>query len=190
MDQHIVIVLYQWAAARPLVSHLAALIAEDGVALLPLLLAVVWLWPGADGPERRSVLLACAISFALALAAVLYLDASHVIQRTRPFVALAIRPLVSHAADSSFPSDHTLLGTALIGPLLWRRPRLGVWPFLWVLVIGVARVAVGIHYPTDILGSVVLGVVPTAIGLLVAPRLAGMPIVRTLISTDLLPSRR
>ncbi len=190
MDQYIVILLNQWAGSEPTLSHLAAVMAEDGVALLPLLLAAVWLWPGVDGPDRRSVLLACAISFALALCAVLYLDASHLIQRARPFTTLSIKPLVSHSADSSFPSDHTFLGMALVGPLLWRRPRLGMWPFLWVLIIGVARVAVGIHYPTDIVGSVVLGVVPTALGLLVAPSLARVPFLRTLVSTGLLPFRR
>ena len=190
MDQHIVVVLNQWAGSQPAVSHLAVLVAEDGIALLPLLLGVLWLWPGAESGARRSVLLACAVSFALAAVAVVWLEAGHVIQRPRPFVALPITALVSHAADSSFPSDHTLLGAALSLPLLLRRPRLGVWPFLWALLIGFARVAVGIHYPSDILGSAVLAVLPSAVGLAVAPTLTRMPLLRTLISMDYRPTRR
>ncbi len=190
VDQHIVLTLNQWVASQPAAVYLAVLVAESGIVLLPLLLGVLWLWPGSDRTERRSVLLACVISFALALLAVVVLEHGHAIERPRPFVALPIALLVPHAADSSFPSDHTLLGVALIGPLLWRRPHLGVWPLLWALLIGLARVAVGIHYPSDIVGSAVIAVLPTAAGLLLAPVLARLPFLQPLISSDRMWSHR
>ena len=81
------------------------------------------------------------------------------LSRPRPFVELGFQPLFAHAADSSFPSDHTLAGVALVGPLLGPARRLGVVLVVWALVVGLARVAAGVHYPSDVLGSAVLALV-------------------------------
>jgi undecaprenyl-diphosphatase len=63
---------------------------------------------------------------------------------------LGFAPLVPHAPDSSFPSDHTLVGVALAGALLFRAPRVGVCLVTLAVLVGFARVAVGVHYPSDI----------------------------------------
>lgn len=169
MDQQLVLTLHNWAASQPAIAALVVLVAERGVFLLPLVLGALWLWPGPSACERRVVLLAAALGFALALGLVMVLGP--LVYRPRPFLALATSPLFTHAADSSFPSDHTLLGFALVGPLLWRQPRLGCWLGLWVLVVGFARVAAAVHYPSDILGSAALAAAPAAAGLWLSPLL-------------------
>lgn len=71
----------------------------------------------------------------------------------RPFVESGIAPLVAHAANNGFPSDHMLLAAALaMLVILFNRP-LGV--FLWVLAlaVGFSRVVAGIHHTVDILGA-------------------------------------
>jgi undecaprenyl-diphosphatase len=90
----------------------------------------------------------------VALAVGLVLE--RVLARPRPFGELAITPLVAHVADSSFPSDHTLIGAALVGPMLLSVPRLGLALFGWAVLVGTARVAAGLHYPSDIIGTSVL----------------------------------
>lgn len=171
MDHQIVLLLHSWAEAYPPLAGIIVQMAERGIFLLPILLGVFYLWPGQGTPERRQVLLACAASFVLA--AVLVEILGHVVDRPRPFVALSISPLFSHPADSSFPSDHTLIGVALVGPLFWRRPRLGVWLVLWALAVGLARVAAGVHYPSDIAGSGIIAILPSAAGLLLSQPLLG-----------------
>ena len=52
--------------------------------------------------------------------------------------------------------DHTLVGVSLIGPMLFSLPRLGIGMFIWALLVGVARIAAGLHYPSDIIGTSVL----------------------------------
>lgn len=180
IDEYGVLTLYHWVGASPVLTKLTALLAEDGIVLLPLALAALWFLPRRATLDRRQVLVACGVSLAVALVLVGVL--SLLFDRPRPFVALGIPPLLPHDVDSSFPSDHTLVGVALVGPLLWCRPRVGGWLMLWALLVGAARVAAAIHYPSDILGSAVIAVVPTAIGVRFAPRgLARLPIVRRLL---------
>ena len=67
-------------------------------------------------------------------------------------------PLVRTPHDGSFPSGHAATSFAAATILSLAFPRLA--PFLFVLAAAVAwsRVYVGVHYPLDILGGAVLGV--------------------------------
>lgn len=77
----------------------------------------------------------------------------------RPFVVGQFVPLIAHAADNGFPSDHTLLLSA-VAMLFWRANRwasIGLW--ILVVLVGAARVAAGVHHPIDILGSMAISIV-------------------------------
>lgn len=82
-------------------------------------------------------------------------------------VAIGVDPL-SLNKFSSFPSDHAFLFFALCVPL-WRWSRqLGVAAAIWtLLVIGLPRIYLGYHYPSDVLGGAILG----ALTMIVAIRL-------------------
>jgi undecaprenyl-diphosphatase len=133
------------------------LVADDGVWLLPLALVAAWFIGGPSRGTRQQAVLAGCLAAVVAVGLGLILE--HMLARPRPFVALGIEPLLPHAADSSFPSDHTLVGVALVGALAWRVPRLGLWLLAWALLVGLARVTAALHYPSDILGSAVLALV-------------------------------
>lgn len=97
--------------------------------------------------------------FALALGML----ANHLYLDPRPFVVGHFTPLVPHAPDNGFPSDHTLLvaAVAMIGTF-WNR-RLAV--VLWVLavIVAVARVYVGLHHAIDVVGSIIISSVAVAL---------------------------
>jgi len=86
----------------------------------------------------------------------------YVVRRERPIAFFRVPE-----SGYSFPSGHTLGTTCLalaLGFLLWHsgaRRGLKVLGnlalFLGVLVIGMSRLLLGVHYPTDVLGSVLLG---------------------------------
>lgn len=88
----------------------------------------------------------------------------------RPFVGSHVKPLIAHAADNGFPSDHALLAAFLVACVLLARAWFAVPP---VAVLGVlvdwARVGAGIHRPIDVLGSTVFVIIGAAIALVVAP---------------------
>ena len=76
----------------------------------------------------------------------------------RPFVVEDFTPLIYHIADNGFPSEHTLLASALAAVIFLFNKRLGV--VLWIVagLIAVSRVYVGVHHAADVLGSVVISV--------------------------------
>jgi membrane-associated phospholipid phosphatase len=58
---------------------------------------------------------------------------------------------------NSFPSDHAALLFALATLIWMNHRRLGVLAFFWAAITNFARVYLGYHYPTDVLGGAALG---------------------------------
>ncbi len=78
--------------------------------------------------------------------------------RERPFVLEEFTPLLDHAANSAFPSGHAAFFMALaVYFLLAKEKKFGWFLFASALLIGIARVAAGIHWPTDILAGWIIG---------------------------------
>ena len=77
--------------------------------------------------------------------------------RPRPFLALQIPHLITDTT-SSFPSGHTIFIFALATGLLFVNRWVAYTFFAAGLIVGLARIAGGVHYPSDILGGAVLGV--------------------------------
>lgn len=76
--------------------------------------------------------------------------------RPRPFVALDLTS-ISHAATGSLPSGHMAILIPMTLVVWYENRKLGGWLFGLTMLIGVARVALGLHYPTDIIAGIVLG---------------------------------
>jgi undecaprenyl-diphosphatase len=93
------------------------------------------------------------------LAVVLAVIAGHLYYDPRPFVTHHLVPLIAHAADNGFPSDHALLTAFLAFTMLLYSKRTGVFLLVIALLVSWARVAAHIHNPRDIVGSFVIAAV-------------------------------
>jgi undecaprenyl-diphosphatase len=73
----------------------------------------------------------------------------------RPFMDELGTALISHDPDASFPSDHTtfLIAIALTLSFIKETKRLGWVLCAFAVIGGLARVFCGVHYPFDIIGS-------------------------------------
>jgi len=101
--------------------------------------------------------------------AVLLADlAGHLYYDPRPFVSGHLAPLIAHAADNGFPSDHALLCSFLGFTMLLYSRRAGVFLLAVAVLVGWARVAARIHHPQDVVASFALAALSVAIAHLVA----------------------
>ncbi len=77
------------------------------------------------------------------------------IGRPRPFAAVPEIHKMALGGQGSFPSGHTAEVFTLLFVLwpLTRSPLLRILLLFWALLIAYTRMALGVHYPTDILGG-------------------------------------
>lgn len=122
-----------------------------------LLVALFALVPGAarHGARRIAVAAGASTAVALAIGAVL----SHFVDRARPFVTDpgGVHMFGRHVADAGFPSDHATASFAIATAILLRNRRWGAVAIVLATVLAVTRVAIGVHYPTDVLAGAALG---------------------------------
>jgi len=152
--------------------HAAMLVANKLILLVPGVMAAVWLW----GKEaRRSLMLKALASVAVALAAS-YL-CGVLWPHPRPFVIGLGHAFFAHKATSSFPSNHTIIIAAFAFALILDRRWAG-WGWLALagaLLVGTSRVYLGVHFPLDILGGLLLAPVAAAVTIPMWRR-AGAPV--------------
>ncbi|MDD3576689.1 MAG: phosphatase PAP2 family protein, partial [Halothiobacillus sp.] len=120
-----------------------------------LLASCIWLWFS----RRRFYILPLLISVS---GSTLFAFAGKwALHRARPLEAAV------HEASYAFPSGHALISISLFGFLayIWLR-EISSWPmrvnifFAWLLLalaIGLSRIVLGVHFPSDVLGGYLLG---------------------------------
>ncbi|MEH7415859.1 undecaprenyl-diphosphatase [Neobacillus drentensis] len=87
----------------------------------------------------------------------------HIFYEPRPFVTHHVHLLIQHAKDSSFPSDHTTGAFSLALSVLLRHRKIGLGMLVFAILTGISRVYVGHHYPFDVLGSIIVGIVVSSL---------------------------
>lgn len=98
--------------------------------------------------------------------------------RIRPYELFErLMILVSRPGDASFPSGHSANSMACAWTVFRMAPRrYGVAALVLALLIAFSRLYVGVHFPTDVLAGLVIGVVMSECALRLLPwlnRLAG-----------------
>jgi undecaprenyl-diphosphatase len=137
--------------AEGVVLSLAAVVADDFIYVIPLVLLALWLWGG--GRERGIALQAVAVTFvALGINQMLAILWPH----PRPFMMGLGHTYIAHASDSSFPSDHATVfaGVGLTFVLAGCRVAIGWGVLLLGLCVAWARIYLGVHFPLDMVGAV------------------------------------
>ena len=156
VDRAVVQALNHAAQPQPLrlLVLLVATVLAAGPALLLAVLAVQAL--------RRRDPASLAVVVLTGLGAVLALGlnqlAGHLYFRPRPYWALpTVHAIGGRGGDSSFFSDHTLVAAAAATGCLLIAPRWGLVAAGAALLVALGRVAIGAHYPSDVLVTLLVG---------------------------------
>jgi undecaprenyl-diphosphatase len=158
MDLTLFKALNGFAAHHDALEDVLRFFAQDAQYFFVGLLAVLFLATG----KWRSVNARHGV-VAAGFSALLALGIAHLItefwDRARPYEAhpTAAHLFISPASDPSFPSDHATAAFA-IAVAIWLRSRKAGWLALaMATIVAVSRVAVGVHYPGDVIGGALIG---------------------------------
>ncbi len=123
-------------------------------------IVLLWMSEGFTSPFLHAILLAFLMERPL------YFILKNGFRRNRPEAALKdFRSVITPADQFSFPSGHTsaaFMMATLVGYFI---PSLMIPLYCWAALIAFSRVVLGVHFPTDTLMGIVLGVGTAAISL-------------------------
>lgn len=133
----------------PLVTHLG-----DG-GWFWIALAVVLLIP--EKTRKYGVAVAMALIFDLLLCNV---TIKPLVQRVRPYdIRQGMELLISAPHDYSFPSGHTAASFAAAGALMFMKAKGRIPALILATVIGLSRLYLYVHYPSDVVCGAILGLI-------------------------------
>lgn len=151
LDAGAVTGLNTWVGNVHTLSFLMRLIALYGVYIVPVVFVLRWFWVGR---REREFMLSAMLAGAAAwwgFNSVLKL----LFFRERPLTELPVKEILFERPGNSFPSDHVafLAGLAFFYLLNRSKDSMGRSLFILAVLVGFARIAVAVHYPTDILAG-------------------------------------
>ena len=170
-DTSIIGFLNQFAQQSGTVDSTAKFISENHLIKGGVLLTFFWWgWFRVNRKQKFiqahliSTLFGCIVSMILARALALLLPF-----RLRPLHEVGFDFILPYGMNSkvlegwsSFPSDHAVLFYAISTGMFYTSKKLGIIALLYTtLFIGLPRVYLGLHYPTDIIGGAFIGIVIT-----------------------------
>ena len=101
-----------------------------------------------------TMMLAMALSFLLG-----NLIIKNIVQRARPCtIDTSVKLIIPFPSEYSFPSGHTLNGFTAATVIFCYFRKAGVIAYLGAAIIAFSRLYLFVHFPTDILGGIILGI--------------------------------
>lgn len=91
----------------------------------------------------------------------------NLVARVRPFNADPTLDNLVHEDSWSFPSGHTSASFAAALSLIYFHKKEGIAAVILATLIALSRVYICVHYPTDVLGGIVVGAVSAFLSVLI-----------------------
>ena len=158
MDWSLLHTLNDFMAAHDGLEDSLLFYVEASEALFVATLAVVFLCAhGLKHLAWRRATVAAVLSAGLGLAIAKVI--SELVDRARPFVSdpHGVHLFAAHAPDPGFPSDHATAAFAIAVAILLRKRGWGIFALVAATVLAVGRVALGVHFPSDVLAGAAVG---------------------------------
>lgn len=181
LAEHFDLPILDWIAANianPLLDTLMPIITmlgDDGIFWIAWAVILLLI------PRTRKIGLGMAIAMVVGLL-VCNVTMKPLIARIRPYVYqrdylnTVITLLIETPHDYSFPSGHTIASFEAATVLLLNSKKMGIPAMILAVLIAFSRLYLYVHYPTDVIASVILGVAFAFLGNALARKLLpGIP---------------
>ena len=170
MDWRIYRAIYDVSLHHHWVGTLFSDIENASIPVMVVITAALWFLSQPDGDRKwklasGSGFAAAALGYAVAFVI------HHAWSRPRPYATHHISHPWSNVTDPSFPSDHTTVSFAIAFAVLAFNLPVGVTFVVIATIIGIGRLFIGAHYPSDVLAGVVIGLIAAGIVVRLLPRL-------------------
>jgi len=123
--------------------------------LLTFLIIFILIFKGTTAEKKAFLLTILAIPIAIIIIKIIHLFYFE----PRPFVTYQLIPLFTYDPDASFPSRHASIMAVVALSYIYFKSKWSVLFLILLIWLGVSRVYVGVHYPIDILGGVIVGII-------------------------------
>ena len=165
-DENLFLWINSLAGSYPPVDWLLQLIASDYLIPVSLVLALFAIWfAGSTKTMRQNYQIGVFVALtSMALSSLTVLILNQFYFRPRPFEALfdeGMLLLFYPPTDSSFPSNATAAVFGIAFSVWNINRRIGLGLIIMASIYGFARIFVGVHYPLDILGGIVISLLIT-----------------------------
>lgn len=139
-------------------DNFVLLISYMGVAFFWIIVAIILYFKGNEKGKsvaKKMIIILIMVTIITQLIKIL-------IMRPRPYTELSNLVVLATESDYSFPSGHTSTSVSMIYVLAKEYDNY----FLWIIpiIIGLSRLYLGVHYPSDILGGFLIGLVIAYLG--------------------------
>jgi len=121
-----------------------------------IIIAFIWFLSQNNSRKREILLLSC---ICLPLIFIASEIAGRLYYNPQPFVVGNFEPLIPHQADNGFPSQHTLLVSAVSAIVFLFNRRLSLLLWFLTLFVGFSRVYAGVHHIIDVIASIFISII-------------------------------
>ena len=127
--------------------------------ILGAILVALFIWK-----KNRIMVLSAAISVFLSRIVITEI-LKIIIHRPRPYVVLdLVKKIIPENSDlKSMPSGHAAIFFAIAMAVYLYNKKLGIFFFIGAILMGIARVFCGVHWPSDILVGAIIGILSAII---------------------------
>lgn len=158
-DRHWFHVVNSWTQVSPLLNDVGKVLAKFAPEIWAIVFILLWLWPPRVQSNARRAVVYAVVAGVIAL--IVNVVIGHFTYQPRPFVLEPhqVHQLLKHPRDTAFPSDHAAGSFAFAVGLFYGARKMGIWGLVFAVAVSIARVFVGLHWPTDVIAGAVIGVV-------------------------------